>query len=248
MTAKAAPENANKSWFDISVSYAYFEGGNGSFSSTLGSSIISKLNVSQSNTQYVKYETLINYTFNVNLKQETDDQVDYYLVQVESDKGPVMSERLYLGTYGDADKSQVLISSGGVYSNESGWFGLEVRSSGSGLIMPHNTTTTSGMTGVGGRGFGTTGSSNAAMAASAIMEANTITVTVTRLGWVTFTGNSTTETQANDTVATVQLQRFQNGFIYNNLVPQNELSRIADLAEPVTWDPQTNQTVLNLNP
>jgi hypothetical protein len=60
-----------------------------------------------------------------------------------------------------------------------------------------------------------------------ISKPETIFVTVRLLGWVIINGNSTTVHYGSpDPIMQIQLQRYSNGFIYNKLLTQNELSQI----------------------
>jgi len=63
-------------------------------------------------------------------------------------------------------------------------------------------------------------------------EPEMITISVRRLGWITFNGDSIVVTLANgEEIASVQLEKFGNGFLYNNLLSEDQLSKI-DLLNP----------------
>jgi hypothetical protein len=60
-----------------------------------------------------------------------------------------------------------------------------------------------------------------------------IALSVIRLGWITVDGNSTqTDLFLNETIKHVELSKYQNGFVYNTLLPQDQLSQI-DLFSPL---------------
>jgi hypothetical protein len=60
-----------------------------------------------------------------------------------------------------------------------------------------------------------------------------ISLSVVRLGWITLEGNSAqTRLYLNETVKHVELSKYQNGFLYNTLFSQDELSQI-DLFDPL---------------
>jgi hypothetical protein len=66
-------------------------------------------------------------------------------------------------------------------------------------------------------------------------QPNTISVSVRRLGWLTYTGNSAQTTfAADDVIAQVQLERFGNGFLYNTVVPEDSLSQIDFFSPPIS--------------
>ena len=72
---------------------------------------------------------------------------------------------------------------------------------------------------------------------SALREAETLFITVRRIGWITFSANSTVVTLAdNEIVAQIQLDKLGEAtFLYNNLVPEEELANI-DLMFPIKPD------------
>jgi hypothetical protein len=64
---------------------------------------------------------------------------------------------------------------------------------------------------------------------------NTISIEVRRLGYVTITNSSVTihqdDVTVNKPVAYAQLSKYEGGFIYNNIVPTEQLPQI-DLFDP----------------
>jgi hypothetical protein len=72
---------------------------------------------------------------------------------------------------------------------------------------------------------------------SALREAETLFITVHRIGWITFSANSTVVTLAdNEIVAQIQLDKLGEAtFLYNNLVPEEELANM-DLMRPIKPD------------
>ena len=72
---------------------------------------------------------------------------------------------------------------------------------------------------------------------SALREAETLFITVRRIGWITFSANSTVVTLAdNEIVVQIQLDKLSEAtFLYNNLVPEEQLANI-DLAYPLKPD------------
>ena len=70
-------------------------------------------------------------------------------------------------------------------------------------------------------------------------EPECISMSIRREGWVTFNGDSWLATPANDEeVTTLQLEKFGNGFLYNKVVPEDEISQI-DLLHPSWSDTPT---------
>ena len=67
----------------------------------------------------------------------------------------------------------------------------------------------------------------------AIREAEKLFITIYRLGWVTYTGNSTTVTFLdNEVVDHIQLEKFADGWLYNDIISEEELLTI-DLLNPI---------------
>ena len=88
----------------------------------------------------------------------------------------------------------------------------------------------------GGAGMGTIGGSGTSHLVDALREAETLTMTVYRVGWVALSGNSTIVHLANNEIIDqIQLQKYGDGWIYNTLVPEEDLSEI-DLLQPVSFE------------
>jgi hypothetical protein len=100
----------------------------------------------------------------------------------------------------------------------------------------------------GGKVFGTGGSfgiwnvgesrtgGSSGMWYSSIGEADTMSIQVSLLGWISLTGNSTNTVvlQEAQIVTEVQMEKFGDGFLYNNLIPEDELADI-DPSNPL-WN------------
>lgn len=209
--------------------------------------------VNEENTRYAIHELILNYTFNIDLKNEPNDRAEYYLVEATTDKGLFLNETFTLGTYGAAVDSKDLFKPENFHFNRSDWFDTSVvTESGSGLYSPHNITFTSNLYMQGSTSQWTYLNEvhyayPVTPLSKAILGAKTLTITVHRLGWTTFTNNSTIVTQTNEVIAQIQLEKFGDGFLYNNLIPADKLSQI-DPASPVTFDPNTGQCVPKLEP
>lgn len=66
-------------------------------------------------------------------------------------------------------------------------------------------------------------------------EAETMSIKVTLLGWMSFTGNSTNTVvlQEAKVVTEVQLEKFGDAFLYNTLIPEEELSEFDPDFDPL---------------
>lgn len=69
-----------------------------------------------------------------------------------------------------------------------------------------------------------------------------ISLSVVRLGWITVVDNTTDiNFSSNETVKQVKLTKYREGFLYNTLLPQEELSKI-DLFTPLNSSYITSPT------
>ena len=64
-------------------------------------------------------------------------------------------------------------------------------------------------------------------------EPNTITVSIYRVGWAAANGSSFSlfYDECSEAIEEVQLEKFGDGFLYNTVVPQNQISQM-DLFSP----------------
>jgi len=58
-----------------------------------------------------------------------------------------------------------------------------------------------------------------------IQNAHSITINITRIGYVTVDGNSTIATSASSVIQQVQLTTYNGGFLYNTIIQQDQLSQ-----------------------
>jgi hypothetical protein len=67
---------------------------------------------------------------------------------------------------------------------------------------------------------------------SNIQNAHTISIDISRIGYVTMEGNSTTVTPTDSNVIQhIELTQYQGGFLYNTIIPQDQLSQ-TNLEDP----------------
>ena len=66
---------------------------------------------------------------------------------------------------------------------------------------------------------------------SSFGEAETMSIKVSLLGWISFTGNSTNTVVLEEAqvVTEVQMEKFGDGFLYNTLIPEDQLSDLDPL-------------------
>jgi hypothetical protein len=240
-----AQTTVDKPWFNVTALYSYIEAGNGSLSSSLGSANFTLQNVNDSDFEYDRSYTILNFTLKTDLKKEPNDRSEYYLMQIYSDKQSIKNTTFAVGTYGSFFKPEERFAPGSFQFNRTNWF--DSNTTGAGSWMPHNYTLHSTIWAKGHSGSGPTGDSSSSKLASAIKQADTIFITVRRLGWITFSENSTVVTRSDEIVAQMQLDKFGKGFLYNAFIPTDKLSQI-DPNLPATMDPITGQYIPNIKP
>ena len=256
MSATAKADPSSEPWFSIKIPYAYVMTSNESLIYT-DSEMVNVFN----ETEMVSEQHLIalNLTLNVDTTNEpVDARIEYYQIDVSSDKGFIKTLYWYVGT-----KSNSSFSTENFHFMLDEWFdtdwfdadltnetsegsGLEIEEGvtvkidalslgGGGLIRPNWTAGISVIWPNWGSASGTIGGSISSRLVSAIREADTLYLTIRRIGWVTFAGNSTEVTLANnELVDQIQLEKFGDGFLYNTLVPEDELATV-DLLHPVSF-------------
>ena len=249
MSATAKADASSEPWFSIDIPYAYVMTSNESLIYT-DSEMVNMFN----ETEMVSEQHLIalNLTLDVNTTNEdADARIEYYQIDISSDKGHIDTLYWYVGT-----KINSSFSIENFHFMLDEWFDtnwFDADSEGSGLDVEGVTVNIDG--GGGGVGFmrpnwsaglsiiwpdwghrsGTIGSTHASQVVSAIRKAEILYITILRIGWVTFSGNSTEVTLANNEIVDqTQLEKFGDGFLYNTLVPEDGLSTI-DLLRPVSF-------------
>lgn len=238
MSTPAKAETLNEPWFSIKMPYAYWVTSDGVLDYP-GDPI----EWARNETDYVSEQHMItlNLTLNVDTtNQPADAQFEYYQIDVSSDKELIEIMRFVVGTNIDSSFNvSGILKSFSFMRNE--WFdtsNFDIRTygGGGGLAVQDWTPGLSRLFPEAGAGSGTSSGPDDPNSRSvyAFREAETVFVSIYRIGWVTFSGNSTTVTYANnELVDQVQLEKFgKEGWLYNNLIPEEELAT-ADLTDPI---------------
>ena len=204
--------------FDVNVVYAYLELKNTTISDT------SFMSPSFANDtveiQSVNRVMGINFT---RLSEETvpcDARIEVYLIKVYSDEGFIGNLRRHEGIIYNND----LVGDPMLHKDLDEFFGNRPPSGG-GSMYTHWEIGQSrlGCTSGGGTNWVPT-----------FGDPETIYMSVNRLGWVTINGNSTESVVLSEpeVVAEAQLEKYRDGFLYNTIIPEDELSQI-DPLKPV---------------
>jgi len=233
MSATAKAEASSEPWFSINMPYAYWMTKNGSIDYT---HLDPQLDFDFDETRMVseKHMIVLNLTLDANIKNEPDGaRMEYYQIEVTTDKGAVENMHFTVGTASNSSFEHE-----DFHFMRDDWFDTEVFDplyGGGGGFMRYNWTAgLSILFPEAGSGSGTIGTSGTSRVVSALREAETVFITVYRIGWVTFTDNSTIVTLANNEIVDqIQLEKFgEEGWLYNDLVPEDELATV-DLLDPI---------------
>ncbi|MQY62573.1 hypothetical protein GH146_04750 [archaeon] len=239
MSATAKADTSNEPWFSINIPYAYWVTSDGPLEMPFEPNYPDGFEMNETNSVSEQHMLVLNITLNDDTaKQPVDAQFEYYQIDVSSDKELIGTMRWVVGTnINSSFNVSGILGSFSFMRNE--WFdtrNFDTRKygGGGGLTRPDWTPGLSMLWPMAGAGSGTIGSSGSSGVVSILREAETVFISIYRIGWVTFSGNSTTVTYANnELVEQVQLEKFgEEGWLYNNLIPEEELAT-ADLTDPI---------------
>ena len=208
MTAKATADTTKEPWFSIDMTFGYWVTSDGPFLAP----------------EY-QYNLGLNTTLDADTPNEVSDgSVEYYRIEVSSDQGLIETLFYFVGTNCNSSFSITNIVDGMHFSNED-WFNTDEFTRGGGTIASDWATGSSELSFQGGSGESASDESKIGLRVAQLREAQTITVTIYRVGWATFAGDSITFTSANNEVVDqIQLEKYgEEGWLYNDLYPEDEL-------------------------
>lgn len=241
MPATAQTNTTPEPWFNIDIPYSYWETRNGPLdNSHMPFTFYVELNETNSVSQ--QHSIPLNITLTADpTKQPVDAQVEYYQIEVNSDKEHIMTKYFVVGTNSNsAFNASSLLED--FHFNRTEWFNtdnfdLTNDGGGGGLVRQDWSSGTWSMFPLGGSGTGSVGGSSTYREVSMLREAETLTISLYRVGLVTFSGNSTVVTLTNnELVDQIHLEKYgEEGWLYNNLVPEDELATV-DLMRPVPFE------------
>ncbi|MCW4014859.1 MAG: hypothetical protein NWF06_00655 [Candidatus Bathyarchaeota archaeon] len=240
MTATAKADNSNEPWFSINMPYAYWVTNDGPLTD-FAFELPWDSGLNETNSVSEQHILMLNLTLNVDTTNEVSDgRVEYYTIEIISDKELIETMNFFVGTNsnGSFTFDEVLDD---IHFTRDDWFDTDLFNQtyggGGGLLKYNWTVSESQLFDEGGSGEGTLGGSGTSLTVTQLREAQTVTVTIYRLGWATFTSDSTTFTTANNEVVDqIQLEKYgEEGWIYNNLIPEDELAE-TDLLHPLSYE------------
>ena len=240
MSATAQVDTSDQPWFTITIPYTYWMTKDGVIEMQ-GSSLPDPVDESRMVSE--QHSIIYNYTLNVDPTIDLSDaRIEYFTIELASDKGLVQTMPYSLATNSNPSFGREDIPFGieGFHFMRDDWFDTSTfnihRGGGGGLLRLNWTLGESRLWPGGGAGMGTIGSSGTSHLVDALRAAETLTMTVYRVGWVALSGNSTIVHFANNEIVDqIQLQKYHEGWIYNALVSEEELSEI-DLLKPISYE------------
>lgn len=233
-TVKATPSYelaSSEPWFSINIPYSYWMTKDGKLDGVDVDPAIDESTLVSS-----QYLIALNLTLNVDTTDyPADARIEYFQIDVTSDKGPVETRSWFVGTVLNVNSFSFVDFIKNFHFSRDEWFDtdtFDIHHRNGGMVQNNWAAGLSLLWRVGSAGSGTIRTSSTSNLVSALREAETLSISVRRVGDVTFTANSTLVTLANnELVEQVQLEKFGEGFLYNNIVPEEELSTI-DLTRP----------------
>jgi len=218
-------EIVDEPWFSVNIPYSYLEAKNGTFQDFEYPEAIS---MNETEVESYGFGTFLNLTLDANLETENvDARIEYFQIQLTSNIGLIEKRYQIVGT-----NSNISFGYEDFHFKRDGWFDTNQMSGGG--LLKYNWTLGESIL------WPNSGASSSTISPDSevtkIREADRLFVTVYRLGWVTFDGNSTTIIKrVNDIVAQIELTKYNEGLLFNNLIPEEDLPKI-DLWHPIPYE------------
>jgi hypothetical protein len=168
----------------------------------------------------------LNYTYLGNPNNEPyDAKFEIYLVQLISDKGVSANYTASQGTNFNQSYSDLPAIPPSPTSSSGGATGFNFNLTINGSFLGIRITDASSFT-----------SKNSSLGLWSSGPPSAITLKVRRIGWLTVKGGSTLTVNnpvSDKVLLQVQLEKFRDGFLYNKLVPENNLTQMDPFHPPV---------------
>ncbi|GEM_PF-2344013 len=240
LMSKTAKAESSPEWFSVDIPYAYWETLNGPLDYHPNMQFQGTDELNETNCVSDRQMIVLNFTLTADItQQQADAQLEYYQIDISSDKEFIETETWVIGTYNNSSfngNGSTLLTDFHFKRDE--WFDTDTFNpkdgGGGGLVRPNWSSGVSVLWPAGGSGTASLGCSSVV---SALREAETVTISLYRIGLTTFYGNTTEVTLANKQLVTqIQLEKYgEEGWLYNNLVPEDELATV-DLLRPVPFE------------
>lgn len=230
MSASAKAETPiDTPWFNLTVPYVSWTA-----------------NSTENSNGTVTYGEWHKVTFNVSLnseasKQVADARIEYFQIQVYTDKVPIDNLTYFVGLNRSAAFGSLDSLGASFHFVRENWF--DTNTSGGGMFSSNFTGMEFGL--LGGAHTGVCDSSswlNSTLSKEIynIKNAQVIYVDLRRLGSVIFNGNFTTVTLSNNEVLQrIELEKIGDGFLYGNIPTENQLPQPRVLSPSQVPEPET---------
>jgi hypothetical protein len=214
MSAKA--ETGPKPYFGLDINYAFVRISNSS-SARFGDTA---MNMS-GNGPYLEELVSYNNTIYADANSELPDAVmEYFLMQIYSDKGPIENITQFVGASFNSSFTMNIADS--FTFTRKNWFDSNTSGGGSFYM--------DGLHWLPGVMSGYSSSTNVFINSG---EPEAVYMNVSRLGSVIFSGNSTLVTLSTaEFLGQIQLEKYKDGFLYNKIFSEDTLSQIDDPLHP----------------
>jgi hypothetical protein len=230
MSKTAKAETGPEPWFSVDIPYAYWVTKDGLLDDFY-EHFPGFGDANETNSVSEQHHILLNFTLNIDTTKQPIDGLEYYQIDVRSDKEYIETKHWAFGT------NISLLTD--FYFKRDEWFDTDTFNpmkdgGGGGGTIQNWTSGVSVLWPGGGSSCATIGHSKVV---SALREAETVTISLYRIGWVTFSGDSAEVVLANnELVDQIQLEKYgEEGWLYNDLIPDDELATV-DLLRPVPFE------------
>lgn len=215
MSGTAKAETGAKPYFGLDITYAFVRISNSS-TVRVGDTLMNMSGEGPFLEETISYNNTIYADANSALP---DAVMEYFLIQIYSDKGPIENITAFVGA--SFNNSFTMSMAHSFEFSRENWF--DSNTSGGGAFYIDGLKWLPSVS--GGHG----GSTNVFINSG---EPETIYVNVSRLGSVIFSGNSTLVSLSTaEFLGQIQLEKYKDGFLYNKVFSEDELSQI-DLLYP----------------
>jgi hypothetical protein len=213
----------DKSWFNFNVPYAYIKANSTDFHN--------------GTSEYGYWQSMVlNVTINEDAKRELTDaeaRIEYFKVQIYAENGPIINITYFVGANRTGTFDPVSF-----HFERNNWF--DSNTTGGGTFIPNTDSNGVVLTQTGGS-LTAVGPTDADWKNDILLKridlinnAEVLYIDIQRLGWVTFNGNSTVATLAEEGIIQhLELTKYGDGFLYNNLFTEDQLPQ-ANLLSPLS--------------
>lgn len=221
LVSSAQPQTFDEPWFNLTIPYTYWEAKNGTYEEMRHPD---SFLMNESRLESLRHQIYLNYTLKADIQTEDiDARTEYFIIKLVSDKGIIQQKYDFFGT--NINPSMKIND---FKFSRDGWFDTS-NMGGGGMLYPNMTL---GESFLGESGGGTSGTIDKNSEVAKIRQADELFLKIYRIALVTFTENETIVTSTNDIVCNIQLEKYGDGWLYNNLISEDELPEV-DLWSPV---------------